>query len=84
MTLIRHDCAAATRCADGQLPDVREAAMRSVLVVDDDASMRDLLAEELRLRGYSVIVARNGREALDRTHVMTPDGSLAGEWGRVG
>ena len=33
----------------------------------------NLLAEELRYRGYSVIVARNGSEALDRLDVMTPD-----------
>ena len=47
--------------------------MRNVLVVDDDPSIRDLLAEELRYRGYSVIVARNGSEALDRLDMMTPD-----------
>jgi two-component system, chemotaxis family, chemotaxis protein CheY len=50
-----------------------KAALRDVLVVDDDSSMRILLAEELRCRGYSVSVARNGREALDRLDVMTPD-----------
>jgi two-component system, chemotaxis family, chemotaxis protein CheY len=48
-------------------------AVRNVLVVDDDPSIRDVLAEELRYRGYSVITAGNGREALDRLHVMTPD-----------
>ena len=47
--------------------------MKNVLVVDDDPSIRDLLAEELRYRGYSVITARNGSEALDRLHVMMPD-----------
>jgi two-component system chemotaxis response regulator CheY len=36
-------------------------------------SIRDLLAEELRCMGYSVVTARNGSEALDRLHVMTPD-----------
>ena len=44
-----------------------------MLVVDDDPSIRDLLAEELRYSGYSVITARNGSEALDRLHVMMPD-----------
>jgi CheY-like chemotaxis protein len=44
-----------------------------VLVVDDDCSIRNLLAEELRYRGYSVISARNGSEALDCLHVITPD-----------
>ena len=47
--------------------------MKHVLVVDDDASIRDLLAEELRYSGYSVITARNGSEALDRLHVTMPD-----------
>ena len=47
--------------------------MSKVLVVDDDPSIRDLLAEELRYRGYSAIVARNGGEALDRLEMMTPD-----------
>ena len=48
-------------------------ALKNALVVDDDPSIRDLLAEELRYRGYSVIIARNGSEALDCLHVMTPD-----------
>jgi CheY-like chemotaxis protein len=56
-----------------QLSKVREATVRTVLVVDDDPSIRDLLAEELRYRGYSTIVARNGSEALDRLEKMTPD-----------
>ena len=47
--------------------------MKNALVVDDDPSIRDLLAEELRYRGYSVIIARNGSEALDCLHAMTPD-----------
>ena len=44
-----------------------------MLVVDDDPSIRDLVAEELRYSGHSVITARNGSEALDRLHVMMPD-----------
>jgi two-component system, chemotaxis family, chemotaxis protein CheY len=50
-----------------------KAATGNVLVVDDDSSIRILLAEELRYRGYTVTVARNGREALDHLEVMTPD-----------
>ncbi len=46
---------------------------RSVLVVDDDPGIRDLLADELRYRGYFVIVARNGSEALERLDGWTPD-----------
>jgi signal transduction histidine kinase/DNA-binding response OmpR family regulator/HAMP domain-containing protein len=36
----------------------------TVLVVDDDASVRDLLAKTLEKEGYRVISARNGLEAL--------------------
>ena len=48
-------------------------SVRQVLVVDDDASIRDLLEEELRTRGYSVILAHNGSEALRRLESATPD-----------
>lgn len=37
-----------------------------ILVVDDDALVRELLAEQLRASGYEAIVARNGAEALER------------------
>jgi two-component system, chemotaxis family, chemotaxis protein CheY len=50
-----------------------KTARSNVLVVDDDSSLRTLLAEDLRYRGYSVSVARNGREALDHLDVMAPD-----------
>jgi two-component system chemotaxis response regulator CheY len=47
--------------------------VRNILVVDDDPSLRDVLAEDLRYRGYTVTVARNGSEALARLDMMTPD-----------
>jgi CheY-like chemotaxis protein len=37
-----------------------------LLVVDDDDDLRDLLAQSLQERGYSVATAANGREALSR------------------
>jgi CheY-like chemotaxis protein len=37
-----------------------------VLVVDDDADIRDSIGDILELRGYNVSRAANGREALDR------------------
>jgi two-component system, chemotaxis family, chemotaxis protein CheY len=73
MTLIGHECAAATVSPMGNSVRAVRPALKNVLVVDDDPSIRDLLAEELRYRGYSVTTARNGSEALDRLHVMTPD-----------
>jgi CheY-like chemotaxis protein len=38
--------------------------MKQILVVDDDRELAQLLAFGLRLRGYLVEVANNGREAL--------------------
>ncbi len=37
---------------------------KRILVVDDEKSMRELLAEYLREFGYAVTLAENGREAL--------------------
>jgi len=48
------------------------ASQRTVMVVDDDDAMRDLLCEALRHEGYHVSAARNGAialEALKRTPV---------------
>jgi CheY-like chemotaxis protein len=45
--------------------------MSSVLIVDDNAATRELLAVALRMSGYDVAVACDGREALEaveRTH----------------
>ena len=38
--------------------------MPTVLVVDDDAAVRDLLAMVLRSDGFTVLTAKNGSEAL--------------------
>ena len=39
--------------------------MHRVLVVEDDADIREVLAESLRRRGYDVTVAVDGQDALD-------------------
>lgn len=36
-----------------------------ILVVEDIAHVRDLIAVQLRLRGYTVVTARDGQEALE-------------------
>jgi CheY-like chemotaxis protein len=36
----------------------------TILVVDDDADLRDALHDVLREEGYAVVLASNGREAL--------------------
>jgi PAS domain S-box-containing protein len=40
------------------------AALETVLVCDDDDAVRQLVVEVLNLRGYTVLQARSGREAL--------------------
>ncbi len=44
---------------------MRAARSLSVLVVDDDKSVCDIISGELGGQGYSTVVAANGREALD-------------------
>ena len=39
---------------------------RSILIVEDDADLREALSEVLRDEGYAVAMAADGREALDR------------------
>ena len=38
---------------------------RSILIVEDDADLREALSEVLRDEGYTVAMAADGREALD-------------------
>ena len=48
------------------------ADARSVLVVDDEPSMRVALTESLRRNGYGVMVAADGQEALQRLTQARP------------
>jgi DNA-binding response OmpR family regulator len=43
-----------------------------VLVVDDDPAIRGLVADALRVEGYSVDLAAHGREALDAMRARKP------------
>ncbi|BCA54641.1 Response regulator, CheY-like [Nitrospira sp. KM1] len=47
--------------------------MTKILVIDDDAHDRDLLATVLAERGYEVIMADNGGTGLTLCHRRTPD-----------
>ncbi|GER87754.1 response regulator [Dictyobacter vulcani] len=38
---------------------------QNILVVDDEAVIRDMMSDILDLEGYPIQVARNGKEALD-------------------
>lgn len=59
------------------------ATQRRVLVVDDEAALRGLYAAELAERGYIVLEAANGTEALElarmhRPHVVLTDLHMPG------
>jgi hypothetical protein len=45
----------------------------SVLVIDDDPAVRDLMTRLLAREGFSVDVAASGPEGLDRARVLRPD-----------
>jgi two-component system cell cycle response regulator DivK len=47
--------------------------MTTLLVVEDDAMIRDMLSRRLRLEGYQSITAVNGIEALARAQSEHPD-----------
>lgn len=47
--------------------------MRQILLVEDEAQLRELMADELLDMGYGVTVAENGRVALDAVHAAMPD-----------
>jgi DNA-binding response OmpR family regulator len=46
---------------------------RTILVVDDEPTLRETLVESLELDGYRVVAAADGREALERFRAETPD-----------
>ena len=50
-----------------------KAHMTKILVIDDDARDRGLLAAVLKERGYEVILADNGGAGLMLCHRRTPD-----------
>jgi DNA-binding response OmpR family regulator len=47
--------------------------VKTILVVDDKASVRQLLQDYLRTQGFDVVVASNGREALYSARHSRPD-----------
>src|SRR5262249_19612179 len=62
---------AAGRTADEPATPPGEVAMRScILVIDDDVTARDLIADYLRQAGFTVITASGGRQGVspDRYH----------------
>lgn len=47
--------------------------MKQILIVEDKATSRELLRTVLEQRGYALVEAKNGEEALQQLKVATPD-----------
>lgn len=45
----------------------------TVLIVDDEPSIRDIIKSILSEEGYNLVFARNGKEALEKAAEVTPD-----------
>jgi len=54
-------------------PEISGDPPASVLVVDDEASSRQLLCDQLQVRGYSPIEAEDGEEGLRKAAAAPPD-----------
>jgi len=50
-----------------------DAVGRTVLLVEDDPEVRDVLEDELEENGYNVIPAANGKQALDFLTLNRPE-----------
>ena len=49
---------------------------RSLLIVEDDALLRELVAGALETRGFRVTTAATAADAIRAVHVVDPDGAL--------
>jgi two-component system alkaline phosphatase synthesis response regulator PhoP len=47
--------------------------MESVLIIDDEADIRDILAYNLKKEGYTVLTAKNGPDGISTAKKMQPD-----------
>lgn len=47
--------------------------MKKILVIDDDAKLRQQCVEVLKIEGYEVAEARNGREGVEKARKEIPD-----------
>ena len=47
--------------------------MRRILVVDDSPTARSLMVDTLQSKGYHIMVAKNGEEALEKASLEHPD-----------
>ncbi len=47
--------------------------MKRILIVEDDQRLLDFLSQSLRKRGFEILVAPDGLEAIDRLKEFKPD-----------
>ena len=52
------------------------ALLPTILIVDDDSSVRGMLSDALSMWGYDVVLASNGREGLHALGMRNIDGIL--------
>ncbi len=50
--------------------------MKKILVVDDQSEVREFLSDFLTLKGFKVVLASNGKEALDVLEDQQPDAAV--------
>lgn len=55
-----------------EVPPLDGGDGRTILVIDDDAATRDLLARFLEREGFRVATAEDGRQGLDRARALRP------------
>jgi CheY-like chemotaxis protein len=58
----------------GRIPSA--IVSKTILLVDDFEDGLDMYREYLEYRGYTVVVARNGREAIHQARTQNPDAIL--------
>jgi two-component system, NtrC family, response regulator AtoC len=50
-----------------------DAGSRSIMVIDDDPDLREMLQHLFKERGFDVVTASDGEEGLRLSHERTPD-----------
>jgi DNA-binding NtrC family response regulator len=63
-----------SRCLDASpsIPDL-EAAMASILVIDDDPDTREVLLSTLELAGHTVVLASDGKQGVEQYRAQPAD-----------
>lgn len=73
MTTTRAKGDAPLQSRAGRITLVHMEDKPTVLIVDDDPGVHEMLTDVLSDEGYAVVAALNGREGLDRLHERRPD-----------